>query len=115
MEKDDGIGREFTRGAAPLAVLHLLSRRAMYGYELTRALSAQSQGVLDLGHSTLYPILYNLENKGLLRSEERTAESGRARRYYHVTPKGERRLDRQRSQWLELSRGMEALGLAGGS
>jgi PadR family transcriptional regulator PadR len=89
----------------------------MYGYELAAALTRESAGALRLGHSTLYPILYNFERKGLIRPEERVAESGRLRRYYHLTPKGQRRLAAQRTQWSELARGMNALGLApeGGS
>lgn len=112
MSDDVRIERELTRGAGPLAVLHLLARRPMYGYELAQALKRESEGVLALGHSTLYPMLYNLEAKGLVEARERAAESGRVRRYYHLTRMGERALASRRAQWRELSRGMRALGLS---
>ena len=38
--------RELIRGAGPVAVLQLLKRREMYGYELAEALSQRSDGVL---------------------------------------------------------------------
>ena len=60
------IETELLRGAGPLAVLKLLERRQMYGYELVESLAQRTQGVLALGQSTLYPLLYNLEAKELI-------------------------------------------------
>ena len=54
------IERELMRGAGPVAVLKLLESGSKYGYELVEALSRASDGVLDMGQSTLYPLLYNL-------------------------------------------------------
>lgn len=107
------VERELVRGAGALAVLHLLAKRPMYGYELAEALDRETSGVLALGHSTLYPMLYGLEARGLITGREAVTDSGRKRRYYHVTAAGRRELRRQRSQWRELARGMRALGLDG--
>src|SRR5687767_1685680 len=74
------IERELMRGAGPVAVMQLLARREMYGYEIAEALARRSDGVLDMGHSTLYPLLYNLEAKGLITSREEQSDSGRYRR-----------------------------------
>jgi len=98
--------RELMRGAGPTAVLKLLSGGEKYGYELVEALASQSAGVLAMGQSTLYPMLYNLESKGLVKS--RVDESGpRPRRYYRLTKKGERKLAADSRQWEAL---FEALG-----
>ena len=59
------IERELMRGAGPTAVLKILSARTMYGYELVEELAKRTDGVLAMGQSTLYPMLYNLEAKGL--------------------------------------------------
>ena len=45
--------------------------------ELVEALAARTDGVLAMGQSTLYPMLYNLEAKGLIEAEWRDADSGR--------------------------------------
>jgi len=103
--------RELMRGAGPTAVLKLLSGREMYGYELVEALRRESGGVLAMGQSTLYPLLYNLEAKGLVEPEWREAESGRERKYYRLTPKGRRRLADDTKQWQALAEGMAALGV----
>lgn len=105
------IERELMRGAGPTAVLGLLEQREMYGYELVVALQERTGGVLAMGQSTLYPLLYNLEAKKMIRGEWRTAESGRRRKYYELTAVGRKRLKAQRQQWQELFGAMEGLGL----
>lgn len=106
--------REWMRGAAPLAVLTLLERREMYGYELVEALERDSGGLLAMGQSTVYPLLYNLEGKGHVRAVRRSAPSGRKRKYYRATPAGLKWLEGQRSQWAKLVEAMSSLGVTGG-
>jgi PadR family transcriptional regulator PadR len=108
-----GIERELMRGSGPLAVLQLLSRREMYGYELVTALTRETGGVLAMGQSTLYPLLYNLEAKGWISSRSVDSDVGRVRRYYTLTRAGQKELDRQRADWRSLARAMQALGIIG--
>ena len=107
------VERDLMRGAGPVAVLGLLEKREMYGYELAEALSRQTEGVLDMGQPTLYPLLYNLERKKLIKSHWREAESGRKRKYYGLTEKGIARLRAQQKQWESLMGAMTSLGLIG--
>ncbi|MFZ9011789.1 MAG: PadR family transcriptional regulator, partial [Anaerohalosphaeraceae bacterium] len=76
--------RELLKGVAPVVVLQILSRGKMYGYELSEALEQRSEGILTLGRGTLYPLLYNLEAKGLVAAEWDENESKRKRRYYSI-------------------------------
>ncbi len=103
--------RELIRGAGPAAVLQLLKHRDRYGYELVEALSARSDGVLAMGQSTLYPLLYNLEAKHLVLSRWVELPSGRKRRYYQITEAGLAMLDDHRARWQELFEAMVSLGL----
>ncbi|MFK7768815.1 MAG: PadR family transcriptional regulator [Mariniblastus sp.] len=103
--------REMMRGAGPTAVMHLLVDGEMYGYELIETLAKKSKGIFTLGQSTLYPMLYNLESKGLVASKERKGENGRKRRYYRLTAKGKKKLESDRQQWASLVEGMGALGI----
>ena len=103
------IERELLKGVLPLAVLRLLRRRAMYGYELVDEVSKQSAGVLTLGQSTLYPLLYNLEAQGLIEAYWNETDSARKRKYYRLTDKGLKRLERDLTQWEALVRGMGQL------
>ena len=95
-----------------MAVLTLLADRDMYGYELAESIDRQSNGVLSMGHSTLYSILYNLEGKGLIEPGRRKAGKGRPRKYYRVTDAGRKWLEQHRREWSELVNAMAGLGLA---
>jgi PadR family transcriptional regulator, regulatory protein PadR len=107
------VAEAWMRGAGPMAVLKLLDRREMYGYELAEALDRESEGVLAMGHSTLYPLLYNLESKGLVERRDRRAEdTGRVRKYYTVTPAGRKWLRRTQAEWSDLVEALGKLGLA---
>lgn len=100
------------RGAGPLAVLKLLDEREMYGYELAEALDRRSEGVLALGHTTLYPLLYNLESKGLITHRATRVTKGRTRKYYGLTPEGRARLAESEAEWVGLVEAMGKLGLS---
>ena len=106
------LDRELMRGAGPVAVLKLLERREMYGYELVESLEARTEGVLAMGQSTLYPMLYNLEAKRLVASrwDERGA---RGRKYYRLTAAGKRRLAEDSAQWNAVTAAMRQLGIVG--
>ena len=106
--------REMMRGAGPTAVLQLLSTGEFYGYELVEALERQSEGVLAIGQSTLYPLLYNLEAKKLVTSRQADGPNGRPRRYYRLTAKGKKKLKSDKQQWVALQTGMTALGVTFG-
>lgn len=108
----DRVSEAWMRGAGPLAVLELLSQREMYGYELAEALDRRSDGALSMAHSTVYPLLYNLESKGLIRPRKAKAESGRTRKYYAVTAEGRAWLERERSDFAVLVDVMSKLGPA---
>jgi DNA-binding PadR family transcriptional regulator len=87
----------------------------MYGYELASELNRRSSGVFSLGQGTLYPLLYSLEAKGLIRvaREETTSDQGRRRRYYTVTAAGRAELESNLFTWQEIARGMKrVLGAA---
>ncbi|MCI0333997.1 MAG: PadR family transcriptional regulator [Planctomycetes bacterium] len=104
--------RELMRGAGPTAVMQLLSGGEKYGYELVEALARHSNGVLTMGQSTLYPLLYNLEAKGLVTS--RVDETGtRPRRFYRLTQHGRRKLADDTKQWRALWEALRSLGIAG--
>ena len=105
---------ELMRGAGPAAVLRLLVGGERYGYELVSLLDRRTDGVLAMGQSTLYPMLYNLEAKGLIQSRAGESEAGRPRKYYRLTDAGTRRLEADREQWAALTGALGKLGVVGG-
>lgn len=104
---------QLLKGVAPTVVLEILSRGAMYGYELSEAVSKRSGDILTLGKGTLYPLLYNLEAKGLVKGYWQSADSGRERKYYEITGKGKELLNTQKQQLGDLYAGLKLVFGAG--
>ena len=99
--------RELLKGLAPTLVMELLSREAMYGYELSEALAKRSDGIFSLGRGTLYPLLYNLEAKRLITGAWKDGPTGRRRKYYSLTAKGQKQLARSMRQLEHLHKGLQ--------
>jgi len=97
---------QLLKGIAPAVVLEILSRGQMYGYELSQAIEQRSGNILSLGKGTLYPLLYNLEAKKLIKGRWEQADSGRERRYYSITGRGKTQLAKQKAQLAELTAGL---------
>jgi len=97
---------QLLKGIAPTVVLQILSRGEMYGYELSEAIEQRSRDIFSLGKGTLYPLLYNLEAKRLVRARYEKTKTGRKRRYYSITSKGKEFLDRQTQQLQKLQTGL---------
>jgi len=100
---------QLLKGVAPVVVLEMLSQGPMYGYELSQTIEKRSAEVLTLGKGTLYPLLYNLEAKKLIKGKWETTDSGRRRRYYSLTDKGHQQLARQKAEVVELAKGLDAV------
>lgn len=87
-------------------ILSLLADGPLYGYAITKRVAAASENVVRLTPGVLYPLLASLEKRGLIESEwetirsERTAAadetgSGRRRKWYRLSPKGSRHLEKR--------------------
>ena len=102
---------EFLKGCTETMVLSLLAERRMYGYELVSEIQARSRGVFELAQGTVYPLLYTLERKGLVRAVWETpgAEGGRRRKYYLLTEPGRKAVDEHLAQWSHLVKGMNLI------
>ena len=102
MEKqtDPRFERQIKKGVMEMLVMQLLSDGPDYGYQLLTRLADTPSGLLKVKEGTLYPILYRLEEDGMLESGWQTGE-GRAtpKKMYTLTEKGQKELLRQRQIW----------------
>ena len=65
------------QGTLDLIVLQLLRSEPTNGYDLTLRIQAVSSDVLQVNAGSLYPALYRLEERGLIRAEWEETASGR--------------------------------------
>ncbi len=99
--------REWKKGGAELLILSLLDQQARHGYDLCKLIEARSGGALKFHVTTLYPLLYRLEERGLVQGRWVEKPNQRRRRYYGLTAEGRKTLARQRQSWLGF---VEAMG-----
>lgn len=85
---------ELRRGVLILAVLSEL-RDEHYGYSLRKNLAAKG---MEIDEGTLYPLVRRLEKQQLLVSEWRE-EQKRKKRFYRLSPAGERTLEQLTADW----------------
>ena len=91
------------KGHLDMVVLAALAGGPAHGYAVIQEIHRRSGGAFDLPEGTVYPVLHRLENAGYLASRWTTAESGRKRRVYMLTKRGERALAGQRATWEQFS------------
>ena len=75
------------RQILPLLVLHLISEGPSYGNQLMERIGAMTAGVLSVNPNTMYPLLRQLESRGLIEGQWEHPER-RSRRYYSLTDEG---------------------------
>jgi DNA-binding PadR family transcriptional regulator len=85
--------------AVPL-ILSILEEGESYGYALIQRVRALSGGAIAWTDGMLYPVLHRLESQGYIGSGWRTSETGRKRKYYALTGRGQKALADQKEQWL---------------
>ena len=72
-----------------MLILKVLEEEDCYGYQLTQTIKEKTGGQIVLKEGTLYPILYKLEEDGLVISEwEIPHDKMRVKKYYSITQKG---------------------------
>ncbi len=101
---NDNIMKQFKKGILELLILKLLSKKEMYGYELVSELNRRGQETLSVKEGTIYPILYRLEEDGLMQTRWEQSPAGvRPKKYYTVTEKGLLFLNESYMQWKHLT------------
>jgi len=93
--------RELKKGSAELLILSLIENRARHGYEISKLIEERSEGVLKFNVASFYPLLYRLEQRGLIAGRWVEKAGQRRRRYYRLTAQGKDVLKTQRSTWLD--------------
>jgi DNA-binding PadR family transcriptional regulator len=75
------------RDVVALLVLHLLSREPGYGNRLIEEIEGITEGVISVNPNTIYPLLRELEGRGLIEGRWEHPDR-RTRRYYSITAAG---------------------------
>ena len=91
------------QGTLDLLVLKALSLAALHGWGIIQRIQQLSRDALQIGQGSLYPALYRLERKGLVKGEWGTSENNREAKYYTLTAAGKRALAAESEEWRRYS------------
>lgn len=95
---------QMKKGMLDMLVLTLLAQKEKYGYQIITELKERSGGRFLLKEGTLYPILYRLEDDGMISSRWKEAgEKHIPRKYYRITENGQRALREITDLWKDLN------------
>ena len=103
------IRTQIARGSAELAILTLLEEKPLYGFEIAKRIEEKTSGALRFNLASLYPMLYELEKRGLGKGAWEANRAGRDRRYYSLTPAGKRKLGPLRREWQSFFQALDRL------
>ena len=93
---------ELLQGTLDLLILKILALESLHGYGIVQRLKQMTNDALQIRQGSLYPALYRLEKRSLLKATWKTV-AGRDAKFYALTKAGERQLETERVGWERLS------------
>jgi transcriptional regulator len=99
METFAMLDKEVKRGSTEMLILALIEDRPRHGYEIAKLIEERSDGVLQFHPASLYPLLYRMEKRGLIKGTWLEKAGQRRRRFYKLMPEGKKVLNEQRQTW----------------
>ncbi|MBD5473313.1 MAG: PadR family transcriptional regulator [Lachnospiraceae bacterium] len=104
---NDKYERQMKKGVLDMLVLKLLETEPKYGHQIIQEMKEKSEEIFLLKDGTLYPILYRLEDDGMVVSRWSEAEGKQVpRKYYVITENGREALNQMESIWKRISSGI---------
>jgi DNA-binding PadR family transcriptional regulator len=85
------------KGVLEGCVLEIISRKQIYGYEITRQLN--TLGFTDVVDGTVYTILVRLEKNKLVNIEQKPSDKGPPRKFFSLNSAGHDELRRFWAKW----------------
>jgi transcriptional regulator len=90
---------DLLQGTLDMLILKALSSGPRHGYGVGQRIEQMAEDMLKVEEGSLYPALYRLEERGLIRSEWGKSDNNRRARFYALTPAGRRRLGVEEENW----------------
>lgn len=97
------------QGTLDLIVLQLLKAEPTNGYDLAQRIETISHDALRINAGSLYPALYRLEARDLIRASWEESKTGRQVKVYSVTAAGRKELSSQRDEWAKFAGALSAI------
>ena len=98
------------QGTLDLMVLKTLeSMGPLHGYAIARRIEQVSNNALTLNQGTIYPALLRLEQRGWIKSEWGTSDTGRRAKFYSLSRLGRKQIEKEIEDWARIAATMERI------
>ncbi len=87
---------QLKKGVLEFCVLHTLNSKELYGYEIMKKITSTFD---DTSEQTIYTILRRLLADGYTECFSKDESNGPPRKYYRLTPEGQKYLERCCNDW----------------
>ena len=95
---------DLLQGTLELLILNTLVREPMHGYGIVQRIQEAAEDLLKVEDGSLYPALFRMEERGLIKSEWGVSENNRRAKFYKLTRTGKRKLESERANWNRVSK-----------
>ena len=100
---------ELLHGTLDILILKAVADEPRHGYEIVRHIGSATGDAIAVEDGSLYPALYRLEKRRLIRGEWGVASAGRRARFYRITDLGRRQLAERLEEWTRFSLGVSRM------
>jgi len=101
--------RKLLHGTLDTLILTTVSHGPLHGYAIARWIEERTGDAILVAEGSLYPALYRLEKKGLLKSGWGLSELERRAKFYRLTERGAEALERDTAEWVRFSRAVTSI------
>ena len=100
---------ELLHGTLDILILKAVADEPRHGYEIVRQIESATGDAVAVEDGSLYPALYRLEKRRLIRGEWGISSAGRRARFYRITDLGRRQLAERLEEWTRFSLGVSRM------
>jgi transcriptional regulator len=94
---------DLLQGTLDMLILKIVTLGPIHGYGISQRMRQVSKDVLLVQQGSLYPALHRLEKRGWLTAEWGESENGRQAKFYKLSPRGKKQLDKEQGNWNRLA------------
>jgi transcriptional regulator len=94
---------ELLKGTLDMLILKVVALGPIHGYGIAQRIQQISRDFFQLQQGSLYPALHRLEDRGWLKADWKTTETGRDAKFYGLTPRGRKQLEAEVENWGKLT------------
>jgi transcriptional regulator len=94
---------ELLQGTLDLLILRTLNLGPQHGWGISQRIRQTSDDVLKVNQGSLYPALHRLEDQGWIAAEWGVSDNNREAKFYRLTRRGQRQLQRETENWERMS------------